>query len=93
MVNHCNMIHVLQKPRGSGMVPRAYTVRMSPTLNGSSEIQCFECSDVITIRDGIMSVFYPGLLLAMYTSVQIISTHYTVHVHLAELQQKGFSSY
>ena len=34
---------------------------MSPTLNGSSEIQRFECADAIEIRDRIMFVFYPGL--------------------------------
>ena len=34
---------------------------MSPTLNGSADIQRFECSDAIEIHDGIMSVFLPGL--------------------------------
>ena len=33
-----------------------------PTLNRSSEIHHFECSDAIDIHDGIMFVFYPGLL-------------------------------
>ena len=40
---------------------RNYTPRMSPTLNGSSEIQCFECSDAIEIRNGILLDFYTGL--------------------------------
>ena len=34
---------------------------MSPALNGSSEIQCFERAAAIEIRDGIMLVLYPGL--------------------------------
>ena len=34
---------------------------MSPALNGSSEIQHFECTGAIEICDGIMSDFYPGL--------------------------------
>ena len=34
-----------------------YTACLSPTLNGSSEISCFERSDVIAIT----LVFYPGL--------------------------------
>ena len=38
-----------------------YEVRMSPTLNGSSVIQHFECSNVIEIRDGITFDFHTGL--------------------------------
>ena len=38
-----------------------YKVLKSPTLNGSSAIQCFERSDVIEIRDGILFNFYTGL--------------------------------
>ena len=34
---------------------------MSPTLNGSLEILCFERSDAIEICEGIMFVFYSGL--------------------------------
>ena len=34
---------------------------MSPTLNGSSVLQCFEHSNAIEIRNGIMFDFYPGL--------------------------------
>ena len=30
-----------------------YTMHMSPILNGSSEIQCFEHRDVVGIRNGI----------------------------------------
>ena len=41
---------------------RIYTARLSPTLNGSSEIRCFECSDAIEIRNGIIIDFYMGLL-------------------------------
>ena len=37
-----------------------YEARMSPTLNGSSAIWCFEGSDVIEIRDGITFDFYTG---------------------------------
>ena len=32
-------------------------MRMSPTLNGNLEIQCFESSEAIEKRDGIMFVF------------------------------------
>ena len=35
--------------------------RMSPALNGSSEIRRFEHAYAIEIRDGIMFVFYLGL--------------------------------
>ena len=38
-----------------------YVARMSPALNGSSEIRRFEHAYAIEIRDGIMFVFYPGL--------------------------------
>ena len=35
---------------------------MSPVFNnGSSEILCFECSDLIDIHDGIMFIIYPRL--------------------------------
>ena len=34
---------------------------MNPTCNGTSEIQHFERTDAIEIRDGIVFVFYPGL--------------------------------
>ena len=34
---------------------------MSPALNGSSEIQHFECVDAIEIHDGVMFIFYLGL--------------------------------
>ena len=33
----------------------------SPVLNGSSEIQCFECADAIKICNRIMFIFYPGM--------------------------------
>ena len=35
--------------------------RMSPALNGSSAIRCFEHSDVIEIRNGITFDLYTGL--------------------------------
>ena len=34
---------------------------MSPALNGSSAIRCFEGSDAIEMRDGITFDFYTGL--------------------------------
>ena len=40
---------------------RIYTARLSPALNGSSEIRHFECSDAIEIRNGIIFDFYTGL--------------------------------
>ena len=39
----------------------SYEARMSPALNGSSAIWCFEGSDVIEIRDGITFGFYTAL--------------------------------
>ena len=45
-----------------------YTACMSPTLNGSSALQHFECSNVIEIRNGIMFDFYPGLPHTLYSS-------------------------
>ena len=38
-----------------------YTERMSPALNKSSALECFECSNVIKIRNGIVFDFYLGL--------------------------------
>ena len=38
-----------------------YTVRLGPAINGSSEIQRFECSDVIKVCNGIIFDFYTGL--------------------------------
>ena len=35
--------------------------RMSPALNGSSVIRCFEGNDAIEIHDGITFDFYTGL--------------------------------
>ena len=34
---------------------------MSLTLNGSSVLECFECSNAIEIHNGMMFDFYPGL--------------------------------
>ena len=39
---------------------------MSPVLNGNSEIEHFECSDVIKISDRVMFVFFPGLRHIIY---------------------------
>ena len=38
-----------------------YIARMNSTLNGSSALQHFKCSNAIEIRNGIMFDFYPGL--------------------------------
>ena len=38
-----------------------YIAWMSPTLNGSSALQCFERCNTIKICNGIMFNFYPGL--------------------------------
>ena len=38
-----------------------YTARMSPALNESSALECFECSNAIELRNEIMFDFYPGL--------------------------------
>ena len=34
---------------------------MSPALNRSFALQCFECSSGVELRTGIMFDFYPGL--------------------------------
>ena len=39
----------------------AATACLSPTLNGSSEIQHFECSDAIEMHNGRTFDFYTGL--------------------------------
>ena len=54
-------------------------MRMSPALNESSEMQCFEHADAIEIHDG-MFVFYTGLphmykQLHTYQSLTCIYTH------------------
>jgi len=38
-----------------------YTAGMSPALSRSSELERFECSNAIKIRNKIMFDFYPGL--------------------------------
>ena len=38
-----------------------FVVRISPSLNGSSALQGFECSNAVEIHNGIMFDFYPGL--------------------------------
>ena len=38
-----------------------YPARMSPALNGSSVLQCFERSNTVEICNGITFDFYPGL--------------------------------
>ena len=40
---------------------RVYEARMSPALNRSSALRCFECSDAIEMRNVIIFVFYTGL--------------------------------
>ena len=40
---------------------RIYTARLSPALNGRSEIRRFERSDAIEICNGIIFDFYTGL--------------------------------
>ena len=44
---------------------------MSPTLNGSSALQCFECGHAITI----MFNFYPGLQHMLFTCLPTILVH------------------
>ena len=55
-----------------------YTVRLSPALNGSSEIQCFEHSDRIEICDGIIFDFYTRLP-HMYINILQINIKYTLN--------------
>ena len=38
-----------------------YTARISPALNKSAALECFECSNAIEIRNGRMFDFHPGL--------------------------------
>ena len=42
---------------------------MSPTLNGSSVLQCFEHGNTVKIHNGIMFDFYPGLPHMMFRIV------------------------
>ena len=44
-------------------------VHLSPALNGSSEISCFQRGDVIKIRDIIMFTFYLGLSHGKVTAI------------------------
>ena len=51
---------------------------MSPALNGSTALQHFKCGNMVEIRNGITSDFYPGLphmynwtFLAYTTKLQI----------------------
>ena len=53
---------------------------MSPALNKSSVVQCFECSDVIKIHDGMTFDFYTGLS-HMYISLKNTYTHTHVPPH------------
>ena len=39
---------------------------MSPTLNGSSALQHFECGNAVELRNGRMFDFYPGLPHLLY---------------------------
>ena len=67
---------------------------MSPTLNGSSLIRHFECSDAIKIHDGIIFDFYTGLshvynlyfvLVLDGAHLYIITMYYTMY-YLPPLQ-------
>ena len=49
-----------------------YTARMSPTLNGSSALQCFKRGNVIEMCNRIMFDFSPGLTHIQFS----YSTHY-----------------
>ena len=55
----------------------AFTQRvcMSPTLNGSSEIQHFECSDAIEISIGLIFDFYTGLPHVLVKVTRKFQTH------------------
>ena len=49
---------------------------MSPALNGSSALQCFECSNAIEIRNGIMFDFYPGM-----PHIEMCNIMYYMHMY------------
>ena len=54
-----------------------------PTLNGSSEIQHFECCDMIKINNGIMFIFYlrlPHIHVYNYTCTLCIHVR-TCYIH------------
>ena len=54
-----------------------YEAHMSPALNGSSAIQCFEGSDAIEIRNGITFDFYTELPhMYMYMCCLLLSNKY-----------------
>ena len=65
-----------------------FTVHITPTLNGSSALQHFECGNMIEICNRIMFNFYPGLPrvldVASFPNTLNIggSTRYTLLVHV-----------
>ena len=60
-----------------------YEARMSPALNGSSAIRCFERSDAIEIRDGITFDFYTGLPHMVNLTVNFSLTHGSMNMGFA----------
>ena len=54
---------------------------MTPTHIGTTVVQCFECSNVIETRNGIMFNFYPGLpyiKILKPIAVRIFTTKYSI---------------
>ena len=49
---------------------RIYTARLSPALNGSSEIRRFDRSDAFEIGNGKLFDFYTGLPHIVQTTLQ-----------------------
>ena len=67
------------------------TVHMSLFLYESSELECFERSNAIEIRNGIMLDFYPGLPhmeVAMWTDTALMENN-----HISEPVLKSFFLY
>ena len=46
---------------------------MSPALNRSFALQCFECSSAVKLRNGIMFDLYPGLPHIVGISLYIVA--------------------
>jgi len=53
---------------------------MSPTLNGSSMLQRFECGNAIEMYNEVMFDFYPGLDIGIHVD-NVMSTCMYASVH------------
>ena len=73
---------------------RNYASRLSPALNGSSEIRHFERSGAIEIRDGIIFDFYTGLphVLELKKEYKLAVSFHSVYVEGFHLRHRTLSA-